>query len=256
MRGVSWAVVVAAVLVPGVSCAGALADVEVHDRTTGLTLPLYEHGGRLYIAGEPKHRYERVRNHSGGRILAVVSVDGVNVVSGETAATEQSGYVIDPWDSVSIEGWRKSLDEVAAFYFTHLKDSYAARTGRPDHVGVIGVALFRESVPCCVGLSHDRVIPHAPMPAEAESAGAADESVGQRRESAKSESRIGTGHGERESSPVRYVDFGRASSSPDDVLVVYYDSERNLRAQGILPAPYRYAQERPNPFPNGFVPDP
>ena len=35
------------------------------------------------------------------------------------------------------------MDEIAAFYFTSLGDSYANRTGRPDNVGVIGVALYQ-----------------------------------------------------------------------------------------------------------------
>ncbi len=71
-------------------------------------------------------------------------MDGVNVITGKTASPSQSGYVLDPWGLVDIDGWRKSMDQVAAFYFTALPDSYAARTGRPDNVGVIGVALFRE----------------------------------------------------------------------------------------------------------------
>jgi hypothetical protein len=259
MRAGSWLIVVASLLAPCLASAGTLGDLEVHDQTSGRTLPVHERDGRLYIVGEPSHRYElRIRNHSGGRVLAVVSVDGVNVISGETAAGEQSGYVIDPRDSVAIEGWRKSMDDVAAFYFTPLRDSYAARTGRPDNVGVIGVALFRElapvPVPCCH--TYGRAAPFPEAPAAAEAQGAADSSVARKREELKSESRLGTGHGERESSPVRYVDFRRASPTPDDMLIVYYDSERNLRAQGILPAPYRYAHERPNPFPNGFVPDP
>ena len=141
--------------------AGALADLEVYDRTAGRTLPIYEHEGRLYVAGEPRHQYElRIRNSSAARVLAVTSVDGVNVITGETAAQEQSGYVLGSWDSVRIEGWRKSLDEVATFYFTRLADSYAARTGRPHDVGVIGVALFRERQPhyepCCSPWREDR----------------------------------------------------------------------------------------------------
>lgn len=96
-------------------------------------LPVHRHRGELYVAGEPGHEYEiRLRSREHGRVLAVTSVDGVNVLSGETAATSQGGYVLD--------GWRKNLDEVAAFYFTRLRNSYAARTGRPDHVGVIGIA--------------------------------------------------------------------------------------------------------------------
>src|SRR5262245_53081075 len=109
-------VTLAAALVAASASAGALADVEIYDRTAGRTLPIYEYEGRLYVAGEPRHHYEvRVRNSSAARVLAVTSVDGVNVITGQTAAQEQSGYVLTAHDSVNIEGWRKSLDEVATF---------------------------------------------------------------------------------------------------------------------------------------------
>ncbi|HEY5808527.1 MAG TPA: hypothetical protein VIT67_11190, partial [Povalibacter sp.] len=201
-------------------------------------------------AGEPGHQYEvRLRSRSSERLLAVTSVDGVNVISGQTAAETQSGYVIDPWGFVEIEGWRKSLDTVATFYFTRLPNSYAARTGRPDDVGVIGVALFREHTrrPCCVPLREDSADSSAAASpaAEAETQG-----------HARNESRLGTGHGHREDSPARYVDFERASSTPDETIVVYYDSPRNLVAQGVLPQSRRVAKRQPDPFPAGFVPDP
>jgi hypothetical protein len=264
-------ITVAAALVSSIAAAGSLADLEVYDRTAGRTLPIYEHEGRLYVAGEPRHQYElRIRNPSQGRVLAVTSVDGVNVITGETAAQEQSGYVLGSWDSVRIEGWRKSLDEVATFYFTKLADSYAARTGRPHDVGVIGVALFRERrpyyEPCCGRLLDDRA-PSPPAAAPESSAQAADEIARERDASgaraerhaqSKSESKLGTGHGPREASPAQYVNFRRASSTPDETIVIYYDSRRNLLAQGVLPRPERpwFADRRPEPFPNGFVPDP
>lgn len=232
-------------LLPFLAHAGHLAHVEIYDRTAGMTLPVYEHGGRRYVVGEPGHRYEIVvRNRSGGRLLAVTSVDGVNVVSGETAGTHQGGYVLDRWDSVAVDGWRKSLSDVATFYFTRLPDSYAARTGRPDNVGVIGVALFREEL---------RRVP----PAE-QRAGiippATPQGAPQNRESM--EDRLGTGHGHRDSSPARYVHFRRASEAPDEIVSIYYDSRRNLTARGVLPSSFRFARETPDPFPTGFVPDP
>jgi hypothetical protein len=242
----------------------AVADLEIYDRTAGRTLPIYQHEGRLYVAGEPRHQYElRLRNSSAARVLAVTSVDGVNVVTGETAAQEQSGYVLGPWDSLRIEGWRKSLDDVATFHFTHLADSYAARTGRPNDVGVIGVALFREYQqpyqPCC---SRWREGPSAAAPqASAEAAddlAKSESGVAGRSAARRDESKLGTGHGHRESSPAQYVDFRRASSTPDETIVIYYDSRRNLLAQGVLPQPQRpwFAERSPDPFPNGFVPDP
>jgi hypothetical protein len=247
-----------ATLVPVLVHAASFANVEVYDRTAGRTLPIYEYEGRLYVAGEPRHQYElRIRNPSGGRVLAVTSVDGVNVITGQTAAEQQSGYVLDPWDSVRIEGWRKSLDDVATFYFTRLSDSYAARTGRPHDVGVIGVALFREHRPCCKPMWPDRTT-SAPQADAAEEHEASRDSAGANAGQGRSESKLGTGHGHREASPAQYVDFRRASSAPDETIVIYYDSRRNLLAHGVLPQPPRpwFAQRRPQPFPNSFVPDP
>lgn len=226
-----------------------LADVEIYDRSSGNMLPLYRHEGRLYVPGEPGHEYElRIRNHSGGRLLAVSSVDGVNVLSGETAAPGQDGYVLDPYGATAIAGWRKSLQRVAAFYFTSLPDSYAARTGRPDNVGVIGVALFRERPPCCMpiqGFSRDGMsaAPAAPADSAARAAPEARE-------------RLGTGHGRSEYSAAYETRFERDSAAPDQVVSIFYDSRRKLIAEGIIAEPRGLAQRGPNPFPNGFVPDP
>lgn len=238
---------------PLLTQAGSIADVEIYDHTAGTTLPIHEHRGRLYVAGEPQHRYEvRIRNQSPRRVLAVTSVDGVNVISGETAAKNQRGYVIDAYDSVDIDGWRKNMDEVATFYFTGLADSYAARTGRPDDVGVIGVALFREQQPrCCEYLHEPRAQADAVPPPEAQASGSTAEAARQ-----SADSKLGTGHGHREASPAQYVDFRRASKRPDETLVIYYDSRRNLVAQGVMPPRPHYAGRRPDPFPQGFVPDP
>jgi hypothetical protein len=187
-------------------------------------------------------------------VLAVTSVDGVNVITGGTASPRQSGYVLDPWGLVEVDGWRKSLDEVAAFYFTRLPDSYAARTGRPDNVGVIGVALFRERERA-MPLEDYLVRPEAPAEAAAPSA----ESKASTRESRRrdaGESRLGTGHGRRLDSGAVYTHFERASEEPDAVIRIFYDSRRNLVAQGIIPPPWRFAQQAPDPFPGSFVPDP
>lgn len=232
-------------------CAQAVTplDVEVLDRETGRTMPVYWHDGERHIAGEPGHEYEiRLRNRGGGRLLAVTSVDGVNVITGKIASLKGSGYVLDARDSVTIDGWRKSMDEVAAFYFTALPDSYAARTGRPDNVGVIGVAVFREveRFGYLEGESaRSNAMPSAPT---ADAAGAAAES--------KERQSLGTGHGRRLDSGARYTTFERASDEPDAVIRIYYDSRRNLVARGIIPRPDRVAWRTPDPFPGGFVPDP
>lgn len=243
----------AMILLPATAPAASLVDVTIVDRTSGETLQVHRHHGERYIAGEPGHEYEiRLRNPEGSRLLAVTSVDGVNVLTGTTASYSQGGYVLDPYSVVSIDGWRKSLDEVAAFYFTSLPDSYAARTGRPDNVGVIGIAILREK----------QVI--QPVVAEAADAADAQGSAQSRAPSAlkrPDSDRLGTGHGPRHDSFAQRVEFERASDQPDAVIRIYYDSRRNLVARGVIRPddPGRgFGRRSPDPFPDAvaFVPDP
>ncbi|MBS1198047.1 MAG: hypothetical protein H6R18_1832 [Proteobacteria bacterium] len=238
--------------------AGNLVDIQIVDRTTGQTLETYHHRGRLYVAGAPGNRYAvRIYNRSGARVMTVLSVDGVNAVTGQTASPSQSGYVLSAGQTTEIAGWRKSMDEVAAFYFTNIADSYAARTDRPQNVGVIGVAVFQEYAP-----PPPPPIVYAPRPHDGPADMANDT---YRSESAKSRAAspqaasspgLGTGHGERVDSRVTNTEFRRASSRPYEVISFYYDSHANLVARGIIPQRHHGGYGRPNPFPSGFVPDP
>jgi hypothetical protein len=223
---------------------GGQVDLSVYDRTEGKRLPVLWHAGRAYVVGKPGNEYQvTVRNRLQEEMLAVVSVDGVNVISGETANPSQTGYVLSAMQSYSILGWRKSLAETAAFYFTALPDSYAARTGRPDNVGVIGIAVFRKKQPPQPIAS--------PAPAEQPERRAMARSRG---DAAAESARIGTGHGRRENSYVQNVEFERATQSPAETVVLYYDSYANLVARGVIRETVPVAP-LPRPFP-GFVPDP
>jgi len=213
---------------------GGLADLTVYDRTAARRLQVYWYQGRAYVVGKPGNEYQITLRSRGEDVLAVVSVDGVNVITGETANPAQSGYVLGARASLGIQGWRKSLAQTAAFYFTSLPDSYAARTGRPDDVGVIGVALFRRKP------EPQQISPNANAP-----------TAGSR---APADSRLGTGHGRQETSYAEYVAFERAASAPAEVVTLYYDSYRNLLARGVIREPVA-APPWPRPFP-GFVPDP
>src|SRR5580765_1806870 len=85
---------------------GHLSSIDVYDRVEQRNLPVYWHQGKAYVVGSPGNEYRiSVRNQAGQDVLAVVSVDGVNVVSGETASTQQGGYVVDAWQGVDIGGW-------------------------------------------------------------------------------------------------------------------------------------------------------
>jgi len=247
------------------AAAQQLVDLAVISRATGERAPVYHHQGRMYVAGTPGERYAvYVANRTSARIMTVVSVDGINAVTGETASPDQNGYVLGAHQSFEITGWRKSTSEVAAFYFTQLPDSYAARTDRPDNVGVIGVAVFREYQP-----PRPAVLPRpyarsdgAAREAEssaadatgAPAASAPGESTAERR-SLNRQERIGTGHGERERSDVVYTQFRRATSYASETIAIYYDTRANLVARGIVPGTAPVST--PAPFPGGrFVPDP
>jgi hypothetical protein len=251
----------ATLLAAGATQAGAvgrLADLNVYDRTEGRRLQVYWHEGRAWVVGRPGNEYQiSVSNQRSEDLLAVMSVDGINVITGETASPQQSGYVRSPWNALDLRGWRKSMERTAAFYFTELPDSYAARTGRPDNVGVIGVAVFQRK----------RFEPRPPEiapysrrsePQSADEAGAASGAPAERHAETYRqyrEDKLGTGHGRSETSPARYASFERASSTPSETITIYYDSYRNLVARGVIRSPRPPYDPAPRPFP-GFVPDP
>ena len=274
---------------------GRLADITVVDRDTGATLPVYFNKGEYWVAGAPGARYAiAIRNKLGERVMAVTSVDGINVVNGATAAWGQTGYVFGAHYNYQITGWRKSDSEVAAFEFSVAGDSYATRTGRPNQVGVIGVALFKERMPEPVALptptpyrqewdfkdKESRAYNAAPPPprpasmqkslgAAASATAAPAEAMANRSRSAdaattQSAGRIampsptlGTGHGQREGSYVSHTSFERSQSQPNEIITIRYDSRENLVASGVIPERKGHT---PNPFPNSdsfsYVPDP
>lgn len=275
---------------------GRLADITIVDRDTGATLPVHYAKGEYWVAGRPGARYAvTVHNRSGERLLAVPSVDGVNVLSGETAAWDQRGYVFSPYERYQITGWRKSSSEVAAFEFSSIANSYAGRTGRPANVGVIGVALFREQQPVAVpsiapepdrqrreardSAELQRSTPSAgalppppaaaaPAPAaEADSSAAGPSALSEQRSANSSVAksmpapslRLGTAHGQRETSVVSHTTFTRLQDQPNEVISIRYDSRANLVASGVIrEQPARVPSPRAFPQSDNvsYVPDP
>jgi hypothetical protein len=224
--------------------------VEVLDAQTQRTLPIFGSSvGAGFVGAQMGQAYKiRVYNRTGGRLLVVPSIDGVNAITGETGSIRQPGYVVVAYGSVTIDGWRKSRDEVAQFVFTTESDSYAARTARPGNVGVIGLALFREVVERPHDMFAMRAQPSFKGGAVPGMPGALNES---------DEARLGTGHGERRDSRVTEVEFKRDWRAPVQTVSLEYDSLAHLEQRGIALPLLRRPSSTPMPFPaDSFVPDP
>jgi len=123
---------------------GNLLSVRLVD-AGGAPLPTFANGGRNLAQGEVGQRYMiEIVNQSANRFEAVVTVDGLDVIDGRPGALAKRGYLVAPFATVDIDGFRQSMDEVAAFRFGSVRGSYAGQKGNDRNVGVIGVALFAE----------------------------------------------------------------------------------------------------------------
>ena len=60
------------------------------------------------------------------------------------ADPNRRGYIVDPHDTLVIDGFRTSDANVAAFRFGRVSESYAAKSSGDRNVGVVGLAIFSE----------------------------------------------------------------------------------------------------------------
>ena len=216
----------------------------------GRTLQTVRHQGKLFVAGERGQRYViRIDNPSATRVEVVVSVDGRDVVTGALADfTRNRGYVVEPFGSVTIDGFRTSMQSVAAFRFSSVGESYSARRGTPGNVGVIGVATFHEQSrqPLArADASRDRRAP--PTRSEAKPSSRPAEPPAPTNDAARSgkaspgaatrsapQRELGTAFGEQRASAVVEVPFVRRNATrPDFVATLTYDTPRGLAARGV-----------------------
>jgi hypothetical protein len=126
------------------SAAGGAISVAIHDGA-GDPLEAVRVGERTLVVGQAGERYTIVlANHTGHRFEAVATVDGLDVINGKAGSMQNRGYVLMPFATLEIDGFRQSHDAVAAFRFATVGESYAAQMGSARNVGVIGVAFFTE----------------------------------------------------------------------------------------------------------------
>jgi hypothetical protein len=127
-----------------ISAVNGAITVSVRD-AWGEPLDALHVGDRTYVVGQEGERYSIViANHTSRRFEAVATVDGLDVINGKTGSFGNRGYVLMPRATLEIDGFRQSEEQVAAFRFAKVRDSYAAQRGEARNVGVIGIAFFAE----------------------------------------------------------------------------------------------------------------
>lgn len=192
----------------------------------------------------------RVKNMTYGDALAVVSVDGCSVLTGENASKDDGGYILSSMQHYDIQGWRRGNDAVAEFVFTGLGKTYAELTGRPDNVGVIGAVFYKR-------FERPRPVFRSPQYDTKYQMKSATSRGGLEYCSAI-DNGVGTGYGQEKADHVNEATFVRSKDAPT-TFVIYYNTRKQLEALGI-PVPVRF--DMPNPFPadnkvkGPFVPAP
>ncbi|MEE2757219.1 MAG: hypothetical protein VYA30_11185 [Myxococcota bacterium] len=245
-------------------------ELQIED-VHGYPLSTFSKNQTTYVLGQHSQRYNiRVINRSNHRIEAVITVDGRDAISGDLGDyINQRGYIVEPNDSVVVDGFRRSMNTVAAFRFTHPSDGYSARRGTPQHAGVIGVAIFKEKQRFKPRPRRSRATKKSGQSAyDSSPSGMAHGRMNRAIESSRGRGRLdsasrrssvnnlGTRFGEDRHSQAVETPFVRSNTRhPTHLLAVYYDNHSGLVARGIRVNPINSAE--PNPFPNRrFAPAP
>ncbi len=214
----------------------------------------YSTDGKFYIPGRRCAPYTlRLTNRTGGRVKAVVSVDGLSVMDGKPAGRDGPGYIIGPWGAIDVPGWRLSDDDVARFEFGEPEKSYATSKGGEANIGVIAAAFFSEKEVIRttslspLGDADAGAIPKSPKP---RGPGVwLNESKPQGPSVLRSMSgSLGTGFGSRTEHVVRRVEFD-CSGEPPTVLTIHYEDAAILRGLGFSVDDAQADLHNPNPFP-------
>ena len=123
----------------------------------------YYKENKTFVEGRENTEYTiRFRNNSHKRVMAIFSVDGVDVLKGKKASEAESGYIVDPFSNIEIKGYRINENEVAKFRFSESGRSYSNTVGAltedkytgekyrektTRNNGTIGVRVYEEKVP-------------------------------------------------------------------------------------------------------------
>lgn len=123
-------------------------DIKI--KINGKPVQEFNHDGEIYIEGRVGTEYEiELKNNSWSRKMFVVSVDGLNIITGEPSSSyDKVGYIIGGLQNTQIKGFRVNTKDVASFKFVDKNSSYSKEiTGSSNNCGVIGLKVYDEVIP-------------------------------------------------------------------------------------------------------------
>lgn len=240
----------------------------------GREIDTYFHDGKTFIEGRKGSNYElRYRNNTSNKVKVVLSVDGLNVLSGDS--DWEKGYIVDPWGSITVPGWSKDPNNVAKFKFSSIKNSYNEHNAAGDsaNIGVIGAMVFKKLVYHYPTLKtfiskpviYDNYPPFYGLCGLATGGGMTSSLRGVPLQASAAVNAsfvgdtpiqsIGTEWGNNQEFKTTSVYFN-AETNASEVISIYYDSIQGLKQRGIEIRKPKKAE--PDPFPGykGHCPPP
>ena len=223
----------------------------------GRTLPTYpvktRHALKKVYAEAVKGDHYRIEvtNRLNCRVGLVIAVDGRNIISGEKSwlKNNERMYILDPYGSGELSGWRSGQERINRFYFTDVPDSYAAAFGDESAIGVITVAAYPElcrfepppmpmsqSAPSRQRLYAGKAGAGSAAADRVAAAPAAPAAENMKKNAGRLEQKLesaGTGYGREEYSPVQTVAF-EAEQRPVETIHIKYEWRSTLCRLGVV----------------------
>lgn len=204
----------------------------------------YYHQGQVWIEGREGSNYTiRFTNRSPNRVLAIFSVDGLDVLKGKPAGHLSEGYVVNGNSTLDIPGWKLDSQTAAEFYFSRSDKSYVAKIGgNVSNTGVIGAMVFKEwQQPVYTTYTYaadphsSGYNPNALRGLSISSGVASSASLNNIAVTNAVSQNVGTGFGQATPWNTMPTQFVRENHSiPNAILAIYYDSSKNLQRRGIV----------------------
>jgi len=227
----------------------------------GSARPEYKARGTTYVEALRGREYTlRLTNPFPCRAAVALSVDGLNTIdAGHKSPWESRKWVLDPYETIEIEGWQVSDRHARRFYFTGERDSYGAWLGKTRNLGVIEAVFFKERRPIPLAYAS-----RDDAPAKRRGRLGAPRSAAPRSESEAarpSDEYAATGIGDRTDHRVHRVHLD-LESRPAAVLTIRYEFRRALVRLGVLPRPHHHRRgplarrETARGFDGPYCPDP